>query len=61
MFREYKTEHYVFHYHGNTVAEKDIKKIASTQENGFAYICDCLNANFEEKIQYWLSTCCTIN
>ena len=54
MFQEYKTEHYVFHYHKNTLAEKDIKKIATAQESGFAYICACLNVNFEEQIHYWL-------
>lgn len=54
MIREYKTEHYVFHYHENTLAEKVIKKIADTQEIGFAYICACLNVEFKEKIQYWL-------
>lgn len=54
MFKEYRTEHYVFHYHENTLAEKDIEKIAKNQEIGFSYICDCLDVKFEDKIQYWL-------
>ena len=54
MFQEYTTKHYNFHYHTNTLAEKEMEKIADHQETGFSYICDCLNVNFKEKIEYWL-------
>ena len=47
MFQEYTTKHYNFHYHTNTLAEKEMEKIADHQETGFSYICDCLNVNFK--------------
>ena len=48
------TEHYVFTYKENTLAAKDIKKIAEIQEECFTKICNTLKVSFTEKIKYFL-------
>ena len=49
------SEHYVFHYPPNSLAEKDILLIAQTQESCFAKICQTLQITYPEKIHYYFS------
>ncbi len=48
------SEHYIFHYHINSKAEKDINKIIDIQETCFNYISNLLGIEFQEKIEYYL-------
>ena len=51
---EMSTEHYVFHYRKNSLAEKEIDKIAAMQEGCYAFISGCLHADAKGKIHYRL-------
>lgn len=51
----YISDHYVFHYCAGSVAEKDIKLIAETQEKSFNKICSTLKIDYAEKINYYLT------
>ena len=52
---KYITEHYVFHYRAGSQAEKDIEKIAQTQESCFEKICSTLEVQYPERIDYYFS------
>ena len=52
--KTYETDHYIFSYEQGSLAEKEIIQIATTQEEGFAKICNLLKINYTEKIQYFL-------
>ncbi len=54
MFKSYKTSNYIFYFNENSIAEKEIKQIAAEQEQSFRHICDTLNVNFNETIEYYL-------
>lgn len=49
------SEHYIFHYCAGSVAEKDILRIAETQEKSFSKICSTLKVHYAEKINYYLT------
>lgn len=49
-----ESEHYIFHYGANTIAEQDIAEITAHQEACFRHICAILNATPEFKIEYFL-------
>lgn len=51
----YQTEHYVFHYPAGSLAEKEIERIAETQERAFAKIIGALNITYPERIHYYFS------
>ena len=51
----YISDHYIFHYRAGSVAEKDIKFIAETQEKCFSKICSSLKVDYTEKIDYFLT------
>ena len=50
----YTTDHYIFHYHKNSVAEKEIAAIANTQEACFVQITKQLDVSFPMEIEYFL-------
>lgn len=50
----YITDHYIFNYHKNSAAEKEIGAIADTQEECFAQITSRLDVSFPMKIEYFL-------
>ncbi len=50
----YTTDHYIFNYHKNSVAEREIAAIANTQEECFAQITRQLDVSFPMKIEYFL-------
>ena len=52
--KKYESEHYVFHYEANSLAERDISHIAAVQENCFQYICNVLQVKPDFKIKYYL-------
>lgn len=54
MIITYETEHYIFHFLENSLAERDIVHIAEYQEQCFHKICDCLGITYLRKIGYWL-------
>lgn len=54
MQKQFETEHYIFHYHENSEAEKDILKISETQEAVFAQMTTELGVSFPTKILYYL-------
>lgn len=49
-----ESEHYLFHYHKNSVAENKIDEIIETQEYCFNHISKVLSVNFNMKINYYL-------
>ena len=51
----YISDHYIFHYCVDSIAEKDIKLIAETQEKCFRKICSTLKLDYTEKINYYLT------
>lgn len=51
----YVTEHYVFHYQKGSFAEKEIQKIAQTQEDSFKKVCDTLKVGYPEPINYYFT------
>ncbi|MCH5273536.1 MAG: hypothetical protein J1E35_07665 [Lachnospiraceae bacterium] len=54
MIVTYETEHYIFHFLENSLAERDIIEIAKYQEQCYNKICDCLGITYQRKIGYWL-------
>lgn len=57
MLKELKqkeTEHYIFNYFPNSLAEKDIEIIAQNQEKCYAFITQLLKVKMDEKIKYFL-------
>ena len=54
MIGEKISKNYIFNYHLNSLAEKDIDKIIEIQENCFSYISKVLKVDFQEKIEYYL-------
>ena len=54
MILTYETNHYIFHYLSNSLAEQDIAQIAECQEKCFERICSTLNISYNHKISYWL-------
>ena len=53
MIDTYETDHYVFHFLKDSLAERDILQISEVQEQCFDRICDCLNIKYSKKIGYW--------
>jgi hypothetical protein len=53
--KSYTSEHYIFHYLPDSIADKDIKQIVETQESSFAKICSTLQVNYPEKINYYFT------
>lgn len=51
----YTTEHYVFHYQAGSLAEKEIRQIAETQEKAFTRICNTLKVDYPERINYYFT------
>lgn len=51
---KFETEHYVFNYHENSIAEKEIEMISTHQEACFTYISHVLNVQPDFKIEYFL-------
>jgi len=51
---QYETEHYIFHFGSGSVAEREIRQIADTQEACFRHICAALGVKPDFKIQYFL-------
>lgn len=54
-YKSYITEHYVFHYAPGSLAEKEIRQIAETQEAAFSRICTALQLNYPERINYYFT------
>ncbi len=54
MWNKKETEHYIFHYHKNSFAEKNIDEIMALQERCYSYICKVLKVKMDRKIQYFL-------
>ena len=54
MIVTYETEHYIFHFLKNSMAEHDIIEIAEYQEQCHKKICECLGITYQRKIGYWL-------
>jgi UDP-N-acetylmuramate-alanine ligase len=54
MWKQKATTHYVFNYLENTDGEKDIVDIAEFQENCYECICDFLQVEMDERIEYFL-------
>lgn len=52
--KTFETRHYIFHFTENSLAHKDIEKIAETQERCFEYICNTLCTTPSFKIRYYL-------
>ena len=53
MIRTYETDHYVFHYLKDSLAERDIPQIAEGQEQCFDRICELFDIAYSKKIGYW--------
>lgn len=49
-----ESNNYIFNYHLDSLAEKDIDEIIEFQENCFSYITKVLKVDFKEKIEYYL-------
>lgn len=49
-----ESDHYVFHVHPGSLAEKEIDDIMDHQEHCLKYILQVLKLDIEEKIQYYL-------
>ncbi len=54
MWNKKETQHYIFHYHKNSLAEKNIDEIIALQERCYSYICKVLKVKMDRKIQYFL-------
>ena len=52
--KQFETSNYIFYYDENSLAAKDIEKIACCQENCFKYICMVLKTKPTFKIHYFL-------
>ena len=52
--KQFETSNYIFYYEDNSLAAKDIEKIACCQENCFKYICMVLKTKPTFKIRYFL-------
>ena len=52
--KQFETSNYIFYYDDNSLAAKDIEKIACCQENCFKYICMVLKTKPTFKIRYFL-------
>ena len=55
--KQYASEHYIFNYHSDSEAEKDILIIAALQEACYRHICTVLRVELDFKIQYFLCDC----
>jgi hypothetical protein len=53
-WKEKETEHYIFHYKADSLAEKEIQHIIELQEGCFKEITDKLEFIPEKRIIYWL-------
>ena len=53
-WKEKETEHYIFHYKENSLAEKEIQQVIELQEGCFKEITDKLEFMPEKRIIYWL-------
>ncbi|MDO7205810.1 hypothetical protein Q5M85_18660 [Paraclostridium bifermentans] len=49
-----ESDHYIFHYHKNSIAENMIDDIVEEQEDCFNHISRVLKINFNIKINYYL-------
>lgn len=50
----FESNHYIFYYHKDSVAEKEIECISALQESYYAYVCSALNVSLDFKIKYFL-------
>lgn len=53
-YKRFKSEHYIFYFEPNSLADQEIEEIAKEQENCFQSICNTLGITFTEKICYYL-------
>lgn len=49
-----ESDNYIFNYHAESIAEKEIEKIMNIQETCYDFICNCLTVKIENKIKYYL-------
>ena len=49
-----ESDHYVFHVHAGSLAQKDIEEIMEYQEHCLKYVLQVLRLELEEKIHYFL-------
>ncbi len=54
MWNKKETQHYIFNYHKNSLAEKNIDEIIALQERCYDYICKFLKVKMNRRIQYFL-------
>ncbi len=54
IWNKTKSQHYVFSYHRDSVAEKDITKIITLQESCYENICEVLKVKMDTTIHYFL-------
>lgn len=55
IWEVFETEHYIFHYYKNSIAEKDLNCIAKTQEEAYSNILKMLKIkNRHQKIIYYI-------
>ncbi len=54
MQKFFETEHYIFYFHSDSIAEKDILQISAEQEKVFNRMATLLDVNFPIKILYYL-------
>ena len=53
-YKRFKSEHYIFYFEPNSLADQEIEEITKEQENCFQSICNTLGITFAEKICYYL-------
>lgn len=49
-----ESNNYIFNYHTDSIAEKEIEEIMNIQETCYDFICNCLTVKMENKIKYYL-------
>ncbi|WP_202707223.1 hypothetical protein [Sporosalibacterium faouarense] len=54
MWKSKGSENYIFYYHENSYAEKDIDKVIEIQENCYDYICQVMGEKPKIKLKYFL-------
>jgi len=54
MEKQHESKHYVFHYNGNSSAERDLSLIVQQQEACFEFICNILQVRPNFKLHYFL-------
>jgi len=54
MWKIIESDHYIFHFHEDSLAEKEIEEIINIQENCYESICEILKVSMNTKIKYFL-------